>query len=36
MVSSLVNCVTFYQWKKTENNEHEIECASNLVEYNNV
>ena len=32
MISSLVNCVTFLSMEKTENNKHEIECASNLVE----
>ena len=32
MVSSLVNCVTFISIGKTENNEYEVECASNLVE----
>ena len=32
MVSSLVSYVTFISMGKTENNEYEIECASNLVE----
>ena len=32
MVSSLVSYVTFIPMGKTENNEYEIECASDLVE----
>ena len=32
MVSSLVSYVTFISMGETENNEYEIECASDLVE----
>ena len=32
MVSILVNYVTYISMEKNENNEYEIECASNLVE----
>ena len=32
MVSSLVSYITFKSMGKTENNEYEIECASDLVE----
>ena len=32
MVSILVTMLPIYLWKKTENNEYEIECSSNLVE----
>ena len=32
MVSSLADCVNFLSMEKTENNNHEIECVSNLVE----
>ena len=32
MVSILVNYVNYISMEKTENNEYEIECSSNLVE----
>ena len=32
MVSILVNYVTYISMEKNWNNEHEIECSSNLVE----
>ena len=31
-VSRLAECVNFLSMEKTENNNHKIECVSNLVE----